>query len=500
MRPIIFSMLISTLLLACASPESRDVDQDRVIIGAERLLTDYRELVEGKRVGIITNHSAIIVRDGSKIANNAGLLNDGRTSQLTEDIEISGNVGASEVSGSTGISGNASNASNNGASSTSGSSINVNSTGIAGDISTNSNTNTIHLIDLLHADPDITITALFGPEHGLRGQADAGEPVGDSVDDLTGAPIFSLYGETRRPTAEMLANVDVLIFDMQDVGTRFYTYPATMARSMISAAEAGIPFLVLDRANPLGGNRIEGFIREDQYTSGIGLFPTPVTHGMTVGELAKMIQGEQWLDGLADVDLHIIEMSGWTRDMLWTRTGLPWVPPSPNIPDIETAFIYPGTCYFEGTTGSEGRGTYRPFLQVGDAGVDGEAIATNLNQRNIGGLQFNDISFTPVSILGMDRSPKLMDQLIEGVEISVTDEEILYPVAAGIHILEAFYNAHSEEGKARFFNLRGMQVRAGNDLVQQMIQDGRPADEIVDLWEDDVNRFRQQRQPYLIYK
>ncbi|MCH8495950.1 MAG: DUF1343 domain-containing protein [Balneolales bacterium] len=496
MRPIIFSMLISTLLLACASPESHDVDQDRVIIGAERLLTDYRELVEGKRVGIITNHSAIIVRDGSKNANDAGFPGNGGKSQLSEDIENSDNIVDSDVSGSSGISGNASSISNDGASSTAGSSSNVSSTGSTSNMSAN----TIHLIDLLHADPDITVTALFGPEHGLRGQADAGEPVSDSVDDLTGAPIFSLYGETRRPTAEMLANVDVLIFDMQDVGTRFYTYPATMARSMISAAEAGIPFLVLDRPNPLGGNRIEGFIREDQYTSGIGLFPTPVTHGMTVGELARMIQGEQWLDGLADVDLHVIEMSGWTRDMLWTSTGLPWVPPSPNIPDIETAFIYPGTCYFEGTTGSEGRGTYRPFLQVGDAGVDGEAIATNLNQRNIGGLQFNDISFTPVSIPGMDRNPKLMDQLIEGIEISVSDEEVLYPVAAGIHILEAFYNAHSEEGKARFFNLRGMQVRAGNDLVQQMIQDGHPADEIIELWEDDVNRFREQRQPYLIYK
>lgn len=393
-----------------------------VAIGAERLLTDYNSLVEGKRVGIITNHSAI-VNDGDQ-----------------------------------------------------------------------------HLIDLVHRAPDVSITALFGPEHGLRGQADAGEPVDDSTDEITGATIYSLYGEHRRPAMEMLENVDVLIFDMQDVGARFYTYAATMGRAMVSAAEADIPFLVLDRPNPLGGNRIEGFIREEQFVSGIGLFPTPVTHGMTIGELALMIKGEQWLEGLEDLDLHVVEMEGWSRDMMWDETGLVWVPPSPNIPDVETAYVYPGTCYFEGTTASEGRGTFEPFIQVAAQNVDGQELADLLNERNIDGLQFSGTAFIPESITGMSKNPKLLGEQIEGVRLNVTDNNALYPVEAGIHLLEVFYNALSETDREKFFNLRGMQVRAGNEMVQQMLENGANARAIIDLWQEDVQLFTRQREPYLLYK
>lgn len=390
-------------------------------VGAERLLTDYRSLVEGKRLGIVTNHSAVTGPD------------------------------------------------------------------------------TTHLIDLIHQDPDMDITALFGPEHGLRGKADAGEAVDDSVDELTGAPIYSLYGQNRRPSMEMLEEVDVLIFDMQDAGTRFYTYPATMARSMISAAEAGIPFLVLDRPNPLGGHRIEGFIREEQFTSGIGLFPTPVTHGMTVGELAQMIQGEEWLEGLGELKLHIIEMKDWTREMLWEDTGLPWIPPSPNIPDAETAYIYPGTCFFEGTTGSEGRGTYEPFLLTGAKNLNHELAASQLNERGLEGLHFSAETFTPVSIPGMSREPKLQDEIVNGVRLHVTDRNSVYPVAAGIHMLEIFYRNLPDEEKPDFFIERGMQVRAGNELVQKMLEKGERAETIIGLWKEDVEFFETQRKPYLIY-
>lgn len=409
----------------CSEPVSRS---NTVTVGAERLLTDYKSLVEGKRVGIITNHSAVVPGSGQ----------NGR--------------------------------------------------------------DTLHLIDLIHNDPNVTITALFGPEHGLRGQADAGEPVDDSTDQLTGTPVYSLYGQNRRPTMEMLDNVDLLIFDMQDVGARFYTYAATMGRSMISAAEAEIPFLVLDRPNPLGGNRIEGFIREDRFVSGIGLFPTPITHGMTIGELARMIQGEQWMDGLEELELHVIEMDGWNRDMLWDETGLPWVSPSPNIPDVETALVYPGTCFFEGTTASEGRGTYEPFLQVGAPNSDGNEIAHQLNQRNIKGLSFTETVFTPESIPGMSREPKLLGEEIEGVRLEVTDAKALYPVTAGIHLLEVFYNNLPEENRGDFFNERGMQVRAGNEIVQQMLENGDGAQAIIELWQDDVELFNRQRQPYLIYE
>ena len=417
----IYIIALFTFFSACNTSPPLDPPQTTTV-GAERLLTDYRSLVEGKRVGIVTNHSAVAGPD------------------------------------------------------------------------------TVHLIDLIHQDPEVTITALFGPEHGLRGQADAGEPVGDSVDELTGAPIYSLYGENRRPTMEMLGDVDILIFDMQDAGTRFYTYPATMGRSMISAAEAGIPFLVLDRPNPIGGNRIEGFIREDQFVSGIGLFPTPVTHGMTVGELALMIKGEKWMDGLEELELHIVEMEGWNRDMLWDDTGLTWVPPSPNIPDAETAYVYPGTCFFEGTTGSEGRGTFEPFLLVGTKNVDGQLIANELNERGLDGLHFTDAQFIPESIPGMSREPKLLDEEVDGVRLQVSDPHAVYPVAAGIHLLEVFYNHIPEEERSDFFIERGMQVRAGNELVQQMLEDGERAESIIDLWHEDVEFFKNQREPYLIYQ
>lgn len=417
----LFLIVLVSTAISCTSGQNSSAT-NTVTIGAERLLTDYRPLVEGKRLGIITNHSAVVGPD------------------------------------------------------------------------------TLHLIDLLHEDPGITIKALFGPEHGLRGQADAGEPVDDSVDERTGAPVYSLYGENRRPTMQMLEGVDVLIFDMQDVGARFYTYPATMGRSMISAAEAGIPFLVLDRPNPLGGNRMEGFIREDEFISGIGLFPTPVTHGMTVGELALMIKGEKWMDGLEDLELHIIEIDGWNRDMFWDKTGLPWIPPSPNIPDIETAWIYPGTCFFEGTTASEGRGTYEPFLNVGALHVDGQKIADWFNERRLKGVHASGTVFTPKSIPGMSREPKLPGTEIEGVRLEVTDAADLYPVAAGIHLLELFYRALPDTARHDFFIERGMQVRAGNEIVQQMIENGAGAAAITDLWQEDVERFILQRKPYLIYE
>ncbi len=414
------SILVSILLIMLShTSESRDQEAVSVKVGAEVLLRDYRSLVEGRRVGIITNHSAV--------------------------------VGES------------------------------------------------HLIDVIHEDPDVEITALFGPEHGIRGTADAGEAVEDSKDKLTGATVYSLYGETRRPTTEMLAEVDVLIFDMQDVGTRFYTYPATMGRSMISAAEAGIPFLVLDRPNPLGGERIEGAIREDRFRSGIGMYPTPVTHGMTVGELALMIKGEGWHDGLEELDLHVVKLQGWGRDRLWDETGLGWVPPSPNLPDVETTLVYPGTCFFEGTTASEGRGTYEPFLQVGASHVDGKAVAAELNRRELPGLRFAPVSFTPESIPGMSREPKLLGEKIEGVRLHVTDPRPVYPVEAGIHILEVFYFALPEEHRDAFFNERGMAIRAGNAETKQRIEAGDGAAAIATDWAGDVERFARQREPYLLY-
>lgn len=399
--------------------DAHGAPNQQVQVGAARLLTDYFHLVDGKRVGIITNHSAV-------------------------------------VSGK-------------------------------------------HIADLLHEHPDVAVTALFGPEHGIRGTADAGEPVDDAVDEQTGIPAYSLYGQNRRPTLEMLENVDILLFDIQDVGTRFYTYPATMGRAMQSAVEAGIPYVILDRPNPIGGIRIEGHIREDEYVSGIGLYPTPVTHGMTVGELALMIHDQGWHDDIEGLDLHVVPMKGWRRDMHWFDTGLEWIPPSPNIPDAETAIVYPGTCFFEGTPASEGRGTYEPFLQAGSPYVDENAAADALNERGLAGLRFHPVIFKPESIPGMSRQPKLEGETVRGVKLEVTDAASVEPVAAGIHLLQVFYDLLPPVHKEGFFHPRGMPVRAGNTKVQEMIRNGVPASEIIQSWADDVAQFSEMRWPYLLY-
>ncbi len=418
------SLFLVTLCLSAAlfqpGGSARAGQAAAVRVGAEMLLEEHRELIAGKRLGLITNHSAVI---GDR-----------------------------------------------------------------------------HLIDFLHRDPAVRITALFGPEHGIRGTADAGEAVADSVDSLTGAPVHSLYGPVRRPTPEMLAEVDLLLFDMQDVGARFYTYPATMGRAMISAAEAGIPFVVLDRPNPLGGLQMEGHIREERHRSGIGLYPTPITHGMTVGELARMIQGEGWHEGLETLELHVIPVQGWRREMLWRETGLPWIPPSPNIPDVETALVYPGTCLFEGTTASEGRGTFQPFLQVGAPGVDPDKVARELNDRNLPGLRFTAIRFQPESIPGMSREPKLLGKEVPGVKLAVTGERALQPVAAGIHLLDVFYRHLPEDRRADFFHPRGIRIRTGVETAHQRIEEGAEVEEIIRDWQPDTARFARQREPYLLYE
>src|SRR5262245_2201020 len=194
-----------------------------------------------------------------------------------------------------------------------------------------------HLADLLHKAPNVKLTAIFAPEHGFRGTAEAGAKVRDNVDAKTGVPVFSLYGASRKPTPQMLRNVDVLVFDIQDVGARFYTYIATMGLAMQAAAAARIPFLVLDRPNPLGGDYVSGFVLEPALRSFVGQYPIPIVHGLTVGELARMIQGEKWLEGLDTLELSLVQMRGWRRSMRWPQTGRTWVATSPNIPTFEAA-------------------------------------------------------------------------------------------------------------------------------------------------------------------
>ena len=222
-----------------------------------------------------------------------------------------------------------------------------------------------HLVDIISRTSSVKLVAIFAPEHGFRGAAKAGASVRNGRDAKTGVPMFSLYGATKKPTPDMLRGVDLLIFDIQDVGVRSYTYISTMGLAMQAAADARIPFVVLDRPNPIGGEDVSGFVLEPALKSFVGQYPIPITHAMTVGELANMIKGERWLTGLSSLDLTVVACTGWTRSMRWPSTGLTWVATSPNIPTFETALMYPGIGLVGDTLVNEGRGTPAPFTQFG---------------------------------------------------------------------------------------------------------------------------------------
>ena len=372
---------------------------------------------------------------------------------------------------------------------------------------------TRHIADILHEADDVHIIALFGPEHGIRGDAPAGAKITFETDEATGLPVYSLYGDIHKPTPEMLEGIEVLVFDIQDVGARFYTYLTTMVMGMEAAAEAGISFMVLDRPNPLGGELVDGFVREKEFESFVGYLPIPVVYGLTAGELAVMVKEEGMVDGLSGLDLHIVQLQNWTRNMTWPDLDRSWNPPSPNIPDFETSLIYPGACFFEGVSASEGRGTHEPFIQLGAPWADGEVIAADLNARNLPGLKFEKAEFIPVNIPGMALNPSHMGSTVQGIRYVITERDLVRPVEAGVHVLHAFYHNAPESERGTFFNppQEGRQSRiggprksaivrlAGTDQLYKMIENGATAEEIIHYWSDDLQKYDQLRRNYFIY-
>ncbi|GAB5535482.1 MAG: DUF1343 domain-containing protein [Rubricoccaceae bacterium] len=351
-----------------------------------------------------------------------------------------------------------------------------------------------HLIDRMLMSEAVELAALFGPEHGIRGDAEAGARVDD---DASSVPIYSLYGSNKKPTRAQTRGLDVLVFDMQDIGARFYTYISTMGYAMQAAAEAGIPFVVLDRPNPIG-DRVEGWTLEPEHESFVGLYPIPVTHGLTVGELARMIQGEGWLNGLANLDLQVIEMEGYTRTMAWEDTGLPWVAPSPNIPDVETARIYPGAAFFEGTTASEGRGTLEPFKLVGAIGANAEAIATDLNGRGLAGVRFEAEDFVPRDLPGQATNPKGEGETVAGIRTVVTDASSFEPVVVGVHVLDAVYR--DARSTRSFFKPDWLAKLAGTRQFHAALRRGDAPEAIIASWAEDASAFRQLAESYRLYE
>ena len=289
---------------------------------------------------------------------------------------------------------------------------------------------------------DVDLKVIFSPEHGLFGEADAGEKVTYSESNLNLPEVISLYGKTRKPSIEMLEGIDLILYDIQDIGARFYTYITTLGLVMESAGELGISVIVLDRPNPIRGDIIEGPILKLDYQTFVGYYPIPIRYGGTVGDLGNKIIQEKWISPLPE--LEIIDMEGWKNNLWFDETDLPWVKPSPNIPDLETAIIYPGMCIIEGTNLSEGRGTQNPFKLIGAPWVDGKLLSQRLNKYQLPGVVFKPVLFTPISIPGMSTYPKFQDEKCAGIEIVIIDRNNYNSVNTGIVTLFTLYSMYSE--------------------------------------------------------
>ncbi|WP_397583052.1 exo-beta-N-acetylmuramidase NamZ domain-containing protein [Sphingorhabdus sp.] len=344
-------------------------------------------------------------------------------------------------------------------------------------------------VDLLRAHPAINLVALFSPEHGVRGAAQAGEKVASGIDPKSGLPVHSLYGETKMPTAKMMQGIDIVLVDLQDVGTRFYTYASTLLYMLRAAETSGSEVIVLDRPNPQGGMMIEGPVLEPAFASFVGSYAVPVRHGMTFGELAQMFVGEDRLR----TRLRVIAMRGWSRDLApYLAWDLPWVPPSPNMLSPRTAAVYPGTALFEGTNISEGRGSEKPFEYIGGPFIDGAALAERLNAMGLPGVDFKPVAFTP------DFS-KYAGQHCHGVWVIPTNSKTFQPFRTGIALVKTVHDMYPDKfefrpGAPSFFD-----QLAGTDSVRKGILDGKSVSYIERQWQDGLNAFMHVRARYLMY-
>jgi len=344
-------------------------------------------------------------------------------------------------------------------------------------------------VDLLYNHPDINLVALFGAEHGVRGDATGGFKVDDFIDPKTGVPVYSLYGKTRKPTLEMLDNVDVLIYDIQDIGSRAYTYIYTMARSMEAAAEQGKRFIVLDRPNPLGGNLVEGPVLDTAFSSFIGLYPIPFVYGLTVGELAQLFNSEFDIN----VDLTVVPLKNWQREMTGDKTGLEWVITSPHIPHSKTALFCAATgCIGELHTIDVGIGYTMPFELIGEEWMDANELSEELNSYNLPGVFFRPMYYKPYYFTREDIQ-------LQGVQIHIADVAEFKPMLTQIYILCAIRKLYPEQLIFETKRTGSFDKAMGTDKIRQEVWDGKSAGEIIAEWQDDLNKFMKIREKYLIY-
>lgn len=351
-------------------------------------------------------------------------------------------------------------------------------------------------IDLLHEAINVELTALYGPEHGVRGDYSAGDKVETTVDKKTGVPVYSLYGKTKKPTPEMLQNVDVLIYDIQDIGSRSYTYISTLGLAMEAAAENNIPFIVLDRPNPLGGERMEGMITEPEFTSFVSQFPIPYIHGLTVGELAKFLNGEKLLKNGIQCELTVIEMEGWKRSMTFMETELPWVASSPHIPNPESAFFYP----ISGIIGelydiSIGVGYTMPFQTFAATWIDADKLCKTLKKEDIPGIIFRPIHYKPYYSTSKGT-------IIHGVQVHITDYNIAPLSLIQFYVLQACHELWPDEDlfeRATDARISMFDKVCGSDKVRKNFTKEFKVSAIEKMWTKDIPKFRKTASNYFLY-
>lgn len=356
--------------------------------------------------------------------------------------------------------------------------------------------NYISTVDILSQAKNVNLVALFGPEHGVRGDVTAGGKVDNFTDSATGLPVYSLYGKTRKATPEMLKGIDVLVYDIQDIGSRSYTFINTMAYAMEAAAENNIEFIVLDRPNPLNGNRVEGNILDLKFRSFVGQYPIPYVYGMTCGELAELLNNEGWLGNGTKCKLTVIKMENWKRWMHWDNTKLPWVLTSPHVPNSQTALYYSAIGMLgELETINIGVGYTMPFQLVGQEWINGTQLASDLNSKKLPGVIFRPLSFKPYY-------GKQQGKQLSGVQIHITDNAKINLTNIQIHVIESLIKLYPDKNPFRLAdsdrNAMFDKV-AGTDNVRKKLIEGFTASTIITSWQNGIDEFMKIRKKYLLY-
>ena len=352
-----------------------------------------------------------------------------------------------------------------------------------------------HVVDRLGQSTDYTLAAIFGPQHGYQSNLqDNMIETPHAEDRRRSVPIFSLYSETREPTRDMLDLIDVLVIDLQDVGARIYTFIYSMANCLRAAARAGLPVIVCDRPNPIGGARVQGPMLEASYELFVGQFPMPMRHGMTVAELAQLFNDHHGIGA----DLEVVPMKGWSREMYWDATDVPWVMPSPNMPTLDTAIVYPGTVLLEGTILSEGRGTTRPFELIGAPWLDGELLAAHMNRIGLSGVHFRGVTFEPT----FQKHARIA---CGGCQIHVTARDEFEPVKVGVSLLRECFGSAPDRFAWRDppyeyeHDKMPIDILAGSPALREQVEQQVAIEEIAASWRAGVADFEEVRRPYLLY-